>query len=125
MWSPARQRFTLRQTVSTIEKADSITFVLAQGAAQLRGHAQAMHGERFFHAFLQAAGGARIQLHQFAMQSIEGALGVGVFAHGVSVLQFLFDRRLMFLGKWSMTLRRLCTWQRWIIAASPACRRTA
>src|ERR1019366_2985028 len=30
MWSPARQRFTLRQTVSTMEKADSITLVLAR-----------------------------------------------------------------------------------------------
>src|ERR1039458_1075600 len=30
MWSPARQRFTLRQTVSTMEKDDSITLVLAR-----------------------------------------------------------------------------------------------
>src|SRR5205823_9653034 len=30
MWSPARHRFTLRQTVSTMEKADSMTFVLAR-----------------------------------------------------------------------------------------------
>ena len=30
--------------------------------------------------------------------TVERSLGVGVFAHGVGILQFLPDRRLMFLG---------------------------
>src|ERR1019366_6864382 len=58
-----------------------------------------MHRERFFHAFLQAAGGARIQFHQLTMQSFQRTLGVGVFGHGVGVLQFLLDRRLMLFGQ--------------------------
>src|ERR1017187_9308905 len=37
MWSAARHRFTLRQTVSTMEKADSITLVLARVRAIARG----------------------------------------------------------------------------------------
>src|ERR1019366_4130764 len=98
MWSPARQRFTLRHTVSTIEKADSITLVLASVRRNCAGMRKRMHGERLLHAFLQAAGGARIQLHQFAMQPIERSPGVGVFGHGIGVLQFLFDRWFVFFG---------------------------
>ena len=41
---------------------------------------QTMHRERFFHAFLQAAGGARIQFHRLPMQSFQRTFGVGVFA---------------------------------------------
>ena len=59
--------------------------------AELIRHAQLVDGERFFHPFFQAARGARIQVHQLAMQTVQGTLGVGVVRHPVGVLQFPSD----------------------------------
>ena len=50
-----------------MEKADSITLVQAQGAAELIRHAQLVHGERFLQTLFQAARRARIQVHQLAV----------------------------------------------------------
>ena len=69
-----------------MEKADSITFVFASVRRNWGRNPQTMHRERFFHAFLQAAGGARIQFHQLPMQSFQRTFGVGVFGHGVGIL---------------------------------------
>jgi hypothetical protein len=68
-----------------MQKADSITFVLASVRRNWAGTRKTMHRERFFDAFLQAAGGARIQFHQLPMQSFQRTFGVGAFGHGVGI----------------------------------------
>ena len=70
----------------------------AQRPAKLIRHAQFVNSERFFHAFFQATRGARIQIHQLAMQATQGPLGFGVVGHGVSILQFSSDIGLVFVG---------------------------
>ena len=71
----------------------------AERAAELIGDTQLVNGERFFHAFFQAARCARIQFHQLAMQPLQSALGFRVIDHGVGVLQFLLHVGLVFVGK--------------------------
>src|ERR1019366_9344045 len=60
----------------------------AQGTAKLVQHAQLVNGQRFFHAFFQAARRAGIQIHQLAVQLFQGAFGVGVLGRRIRVLHF-------------------------------------
>src|SRR6266852_7140810 len=65
--------------------------------AELIGDAQPVDGERFLQALFQAARGARIQVHQLAMQTVQRTLGVGVVRHRVGVLEFPFDVGFVFV----------------------------
>src|ERR1035438_10136569 len=88
-WSLPCQRFTFRQTCSTIENADSITRA-GHGLPQLHRQGEAMHGQRLFHPLAQTPRGTGIEVHLFAMQhvpplvdltSLDGRRFTGVLFH--------------------------------------------
>jgi hypothetical protein len=58
-----------------------------------------MHGQGFFKTFFQAAGRARIQMHQFVMQALQRALGVLVIGHCIGALQLPPNIRFVLLGQ--------------------------
>ncbi len=70
-----------------------------EGSTELLGHAQFVNGERFLQSLLQATGGTRIDIHEFAMQTIQGALGVAVVDHRVGVLHLPLHIGLVLLRK--------------------------
>ncbi len=48
-----------------------------------------MNGQGFFHSFGQTARGARIQMHEFAMQSVQRLFGSSIVFERVSRIQLL------------------------------------
>ena len=57
-----------------------------------------MNSERLVHAFAQTPRRARIEIHQFAMQSVQRLFGCVVIFHRVGRVQLLRDQRLVFLA---------------------------
>ena len=70
-----------------------------QCLAQLRWNLEAMHGERFFHSFGQAARRARIAVHQLAVQLVQGQLGRVVVLVGIRRIQLLRHQRLLIFAQ--------------------------
>ena len=56
-----------------------------------------MHGQRFLHPLSQTPRRARIEIHEFAMQRVQGLLGGRVIFQCVRRVQFLRYRRLLFI----------------------------
>jgi len=84
------------------------------------GHMELNNGQRFDQSFAQAARRTRIQMHEFAMQAVECGFRRRIVVHRVMAFSFLAMIGFVVVGQMVETLRRLCTWQRWIGAASPA-----
>src|ERR1035441_5610842 len=98
-WSLPCQRFTFRQTRSTIENADSITLVLAIVLRSFIGtwrrctvSVSSIPSPR-----LRAALGLRSI--SFAMQFVQRLLGGGVIFQSVGCVQFLGQPRFLLIGQ--------------------------
>ena len=69
-----------------------------QGQPQLLRDMEPMDCERFLQSFCQAADRARIEMHQFVMQSIQCLLGGSILLERVSRIQFSGYRRFLLVG---------------------------
>jgi hypothetical protein len=58
-----------------------------------------MNCEAFLHAFVQTAGRAWVEIHQFSMEKCQSALGIVVVARSVSAQQFLSNVSLVILNE--------------------------
>jgi hypothetical protein len=74
-------------------------------ASKYRSDGTLAHSPRKRHIHNEVMACQARNLHQFAMQPFQRPLGVGVFDHGVGVLQFLLHRRLVLF--WQMIYDRL------------------
>ena len=70
-----------------------------QRLAQLQRDVKPMDSQRLLHSFAQTPRRARIEIHQFAMQRVQGLLGIRVIFQSVGRIQSLRDRRFLFVGQ--------------------------
>ena len=63
-----------------------------QSLPELHRKLKAMHGQRFLHPFLQTSRRARIEIHQFAVQSVQRQFGRIIVFQRVGRVQLLCQR---------------------------------
>src|ERR1700745_934273 len=85
----------MRQTRARVEKADSITFVLASVKRSCCGTCSRWTVSVSSSPSAQTAGSARIEVHEFVMQSFQRLPGASVLFQGVGRVQLSGHCRLL------------------------------